>query len=82
LVALIDAFRTGSDNALHGTWIEDIDANNITQAELQAFIYDKGFFREVAKTESSRNTEPSALVGEYAPSLHNLIADGVANHAS
>ena len=75
MVALIDAFRTGSDNALHGTWIEDID-------ELQAFIYDKGFFREVAKTESSRNTEPSALVGEYAPSLHNLIADGVANHAS
>ncbi len=31
-IALIDAFRAGADNALYGTWIEDIDTENITQA--------------------------------------------------
>ena len=47
-IALIDAFRAGADSTLHGTWIEDIDTENITQAELQALIYDKGAFREEA----------------------------------
>jgi hypothetical protein len=78
-IALIDAFRVGADNALHGTWIEDIDTENITQAEIQALIYDKGTFREEAKTKSSRHTGPSALAAEDTNSIHNMIADGAAN---
>ena len=78
LIALVDAFRAGADNALHGTWIEDIDTDNITQAELQALIYDKGTFREEAKKKSSRHSGPSALAAEETTSIQSLIADGVA----
>ena len=77
-VALVDAFRAGADNTIHGTWIEDIDTDNITQPELQALIYDKGTFREEAKRKSSRHNGPSALAADDSASIHTLIADGVA----
>jgi hypothetical protein len=75
---LIGAFRAGAYNALNGTWIEDIDANNITQVVLQALVYDKVTFREKVKKKSSRHTGSFALAAEDATSLQSLIADGVA----